>query len=340
MSHQQPHLQVNVPQQQPPRMAPSPGHPPSMPPPMVQREQPQQVQHSSMHRFQTAALPPQQHHSHPPPVHPQSMVQAHPQSLQIHGPNPASQRLHDLLAEIQTHFDVVMQENQALKAQHNQHRDDLEQISAQMEEMGQLRRFFGDLERMHHDQKNRYEQEIASLRRELESRNPSSGAHSNDMRPVLNVPGPRGSILNSTTPQNGFPDAPPPVLSTSGGSAGGAFGPLIGSQGNHEHRLPSHPTSGPLPPPMNNGLNGPNQMMASSMSTQNTNDNFAPPAKRIRSEDAPLAQNQRMDGPGLGLPSREIYPHQGTPQINKPKMPGPVLGGPAKHPMSDDGYRQ
>ncbi|KAJ1546206.1 general transcription repressor, partial [Nowakowskiella sp. JEL0078] len=311
-----------------------------MPPPLVQRDQ-SQVQLSSMHRFQPAAIPPQQHHSHQPPVHPQSMVQSHPQSLQIHGPNPTSQRLHDLLAEIQTHFDGVMQENQALKAQYNQHRDELDQISQQNEEIGHIRRFFLDLERMHHDQKNRYEQEISNLRRELDARIPSSGAQlSNDMRPVLNAPGPRGSILPSTNPQNGFPDVPPPVLAASGGSVGGAFGPPIGSQGSHEHRLPSHPASGPHPSPMNNGLNGPSPMMTSSMTAQNTNDNFAPPAKRIRSDDVPLAQNQRMDGQGMGLPSREFYPHQGTPQMNKPKMLGSVPGGPVKYPMSDDSYRQ
>ncbi|KAJ3124687.1 general transcription repressor [Nowakowskiella sp. JEL0407] len=333
---QQPHpMQVN---QQQARMAPSPSHMPTqastLPPSM-----PGQAQ--QMHRYtqqqnnipQQMGPPAQQHGNIPPPPHPQHQMHV--------GPNITAQRVHDLLSEIQSHFDGMIQENQALKAQTSQHRDDIEiQITQQIEEMNQLKRFVADLERVHVDHKSRYEQEIANLRRELEARGGGGvGSSQNDMRGVM------GSSLRGTN-QPGFPDAPPPQLGNGPGTNGGAFGPLIGTQGNPEHRLPSHPMNGPpQSTPTINGLNGP-LPVPSGMPV--SSDHLGPPTKRIRGEDGGMMIREQSGGqPGVAQQQQQMYweqqqqqqqfpgmsQSQGTPQqYASKKLP------PGKHSLEDNGY--
>ncbi|EMR10429.1 hypothetical protein PNEG_01145 [Pneumocystis murina B123] len=83
------------------------------------------------------------------------------------GPSVVSNRLAELLEAVRNEFDNIAQEAMAFR----NHKDDYEhKMTSQIQEMQTIRQMVYELEMAHQKMKQSYEEEIARLRRELESR--------------------------------------------------------------------------------------------------------------------------------------------------------------------------
>ncbi|KAG4304097.1 hypothetical protein PORY_002461 [Pneumocystis oryctolagi] len=122
-------------------------------------------------------------------------------------PSTASGRLAELLEAVRNEFDNIAQEAMAFR----NHKDDYEhKITSQIQEMQTIRQTIYELEMAHQKMKQSYDEEIARLRRELESRGIHLPVTSQPSLPLLsnppNLPFPPPNIGLNTLPVGRAPN--------------------------------------------------------------------------------------------------------------------------------------
>ncbi|KAF2151133.1 WD40 repeat-like protein [Myriangium duriaei CBS 260.36] len=218
----------------------------------------------------------------------------------IPGANPNS-RMQELLEQIRTEFE----------AQGGRTNDYELQIAAQIQEMDLIRGKIFQIEQSHINMKQKYEEDIARLRRELEARGgPSASSHPNQPPPSIGH-GPANlfqGIMAGATAQGGPGLAPPPQDQPQG-------------QGLPAHLQQGPPGLNPAPgPPQHAPFGGYGQ----------------PPAPGVNGKSYPPQAPQPTASPGPGKPRPALLggPNHGgpaTPQLgsanpnfNSPAVPHPT----------------
>ncbi|KAM7207405.1 transcriptional repressor tup1 [Naviculisporaceae sp. PSN 640] len=208
-----------------------------------------------------------------------SMYNAH---RGIAGPPPAGGggRLSELLDQIRIEFE----------AQSRQYEQYEHQIQAHTQEMQLIRERVYQMERTHLDLKNKYEDEIAMLRRQLDARGPPGN---------MNPP-----------PQHGGPAQPPSI-----GQGSNVFAAIMAGQGGQAGLAP--------PPPQQQ------EQQVPQMSSAPPGLHGPPPPPPPPPSQQPPFQQQYPGGPALGGFPSQPPQSTASPGPKQPAVRRPPAGGPA-----------
>ncbi|KAI9757839.1 MAG: hypothetical protein M4579_003275 [Chaenotheca gracillima] len=226
------------------------------------------------------------------------MYNAHPHRGVVTTP---SNRFTELLDQVRTEF-----ENQAGRAGDYEH-----QISQQMTEMDLVRSKLFQLEQTHIGIKQRYEEEIANLRRQLEQRGGPA--------PSLHMAGPHDA---------GPSQAPPPSI---GHGPSNLFGGIMAPPGGQtlapppQEQPPPHQMAQPPPPPVQQAGPPPAQQTGFSGYQSAPSVNGYPPQSTASPGPGKGRSNRGPPGPATPQQTQQPqYPdHRASPQITHPTPPPP-----------------